>query len=347
MNAKKIRRKNHKKQLALLLASIAATSALCCSCSSISRSNTEQYSKSGTYFDTVINIKVYGKENAKYLDGCMDLSEHYENLLSNKVAGSDISRINHANGKYVKVDKETIQVLKKGLYYCRLSNGAFDITIGKVSDLWDFDNNDGTIPDRKKIKQAVRHVNYKNIKIKGRRVALTDPDAEIDLGGIAKGYIADRIKDYLKKHGVSSGIINLGGNVVVMDKKNGTDKYTVGIEKPFDTNQVLGVLTLANKSVVTSGVYQRYFKKDGMLYHHILNTKTGFPVHNSLYSVTIISDDSVDGDGLSTTCFVLGLKEGMKLIENTDDTEAIFVNNNYKLHVSSGIRSGNISFQKS
>lgn len=277
----------------------------------------------------------------------MDLSEHYENLLSNKVAGSDISRINHANGKYVKVDKETIQVLKKGLYYCRLSNGAFDITIGKVSDLWDFDNNDGTIPDRKKIKQAVRHVNYKNIKIKGRRVALTDPDAEIDLGGIAKGYIADRIKDYLKKHGVSSGIINLGGNVVVMDKKNGTDKYTVGIEKPFDTNQVLGVLTLANKSVVTSGVYQRYFKKDGMLYHHILNTKTGFPVHNSLYSVTIISDDSVDGDGLSTTCFVLGLKEGMKLIENTDDTEAIFVNNNYKLHVSSGIRSGNISFQKS
>lgn len=341
-----IKRKQTKKKrfrfCAAALAGITAAGAVLLSGCGTDRN--ESYTKTGTYFDTVITVAVYGKENQKYLDGCFDLAGHYEKLLSNTVQTSDISRINDADGKYVTVDSDTIEVLKDALYYCRKSQGAFDITIGKTADLWNFTNNKGTIPAASRIKDTVSHVNYRNISIRGQKAALKDPKAEIDLGAIAKGYIADQMKDYLEKHHVSSAIINLGGNVLLVGDKPDGSSYKVGVEKPFHTEQSLGTLTLSGKSVVTSGVYQRYFRKNGTIYHHILNTRTGYPVSNQLYSVTIISDSSVQGDGLSTTCFALGLKKGMRLIEQTDGVEAIFVTSDYRLHTSSGIGTS-VSFQ--
>ncbi len=305
----------------------------------------QEYSQTGTYFDTVITLTLYNKEDAKLLDDCFQMADHYEELFSRTIETSDISRINDADGDYVTVDEDTIELLEAGLKYCELSDGKFDITVGRLSDLWDFQNNTGEIPDPEEIREEVSHVDYHNVKIKGDQAALTDPEAELDLGGIAKGFIADKMKEYLTGHGVESGMINLGGNVLVIGSKPDGSAYQIGIEKPFaERNVSIAALSITDQTVVSSGIYERYFEKDGKIYHHILDTSTGYPIENNLYSVTIICDSSTDGDGLSTTCFALGLDAGMDLIESLDHTEAVFITSDMQVHKSSGI--GNtISFR--
>ena len=153
------------------------------------------------------------------------------------------------------------------------------------------------------------------------------------------------MKEYLTGHGVESGMINLGGNVLVIGSKPDGSAYQIGIEKPFaERNVSIAALSITDQTVVSSGIYERYFEKDGKIYHHILDTSTGYPIENNLYSVTIICDSSTDGDGLSTTCFALGLDAGMDLIESLDHTEAVFITSDMQVHKSSGI--GNtISFR--
>ena len=298
------------------------------------------YDKTGLYFDTIIQISVYDPDDTDALEGCMKLAAHYEQLFSRTIPDSDISRINNANGAFVDVDKETIDLLQTGLAYCERSNGAFDLTIGGVSDLWDFkENEEKTLPDPTALKEAVSHVDYRNVKIRGNQAALTDPDAKLDLGGIAKGYIADQMKTYLLSQGVKTAKINLGGNVLILgDQKPDHSDFKIGIQKPFDENGTpIAAITLKDQSMVSSGIYQRYFEKDDRIYHHILDPDTGYPIENNLYAVTIISPRSADGDALSTTCMALGLEDGIKLIESIPDTEAVFITNDLKLHSTSGI----------
>lgn len=295
-------------------------------------------SKTGFYFDTVIKITLYDSDDADYLDGCFALADKYENLLSATIETSDVSKINAANGSPVTVSPETAELIREGIDYGTLSNGQFDITIGKLSSLWDFSENPGIVPDADAITSAVSTINYQNITVSGNTVTLNDSDAAIDLGGIAKGFIADKMKAYLNENGITSGIINLGGNVLIIGPKEDGSDYRIGIQKPFsDTGTALATVSIPDGTVVSSGVYERYFKKDGVLYHHLLNPKTGYPYENDLTGVTIICSRSVDGDGLSTTCFSLGLEDGMKLIESLPNTEAIFITSDGELHTSSGI----------
>lgn len=295
-------------------------------------------SKTGFYFDTVITITLYDCGDEAILDGCMELAAYYEDLFSATRKNSDISRINDAPGTPVTVDSETIALLEQGLYYCELSGGAFDITIGKLSELWHFSDNTGNIPAQTDIDAAIADIDYHSVLIDGDQVTLTDPNAAIDLGGIAKGYIADRMKEYLTAQGVTAGIINLGGNVLTLGEKSDHTPYTIGIQKPFaEGSEAYATIQVTDKSVVSSGVYERCFYVDDVLYHHILDTTTGYPIDNDLISVSIISRCSVDGDGLSTVCFSLGLEEGMRLIEELPDTEAIFVTEDMEAHTTSGI----------
>ena len=174
-------------------------------------------------------------------------------------------------------------------------------------------------------------------QVDGCTVTLTDPEAAIDLGGIAKGYIADRIKDYLVSQGVKSAIIDLGGNILCVGKRPDGEPFRIGIQRPFaDRSETAAIVEIDGKSVVSSGIYERYFEKDGVLYHHILNPDTGYPYDNGLVSVTIISDESVDGDGLSTSCFALGLEKGMELIDSLPDVYAVFITEDGQLHFSEG-----------
>ena len=184
--------------------------------------------------------------------------------------------------------------------------------------------------------EAVTHIDYHCIKVEGNTVTLTDPEARIDLGGIAKGYIADRLKEYLKDEGIEHALIDLGGNMLTLGRRYDGNDFRIGIQKPFaDTGTAMAVVSVNDKSVVTSGDYERYFEKDGVIYHHILDPDTGYPVQNDLDQVTIISDQSVDGDALSTTCFAMGLEDGLELIRSLDGIEAVFVTKDGEMHTSS------------
>lgn len=175
------------------------------------------------------------------------------------------------------------------------------------------------------------------MQLDGNLLTFAKEGMGLDLGAIAKGYIADRIKDYLLEQGVKSATINLGGNVLCVGEKPEGTPFKIGIQKPFsDRSETIAVMNISDKSVVSSGIYERYFEKDGKIYHHILNPATGYPYDNHLVSVTIISDKSVDGDGLSTSCFALGLDKGMELINSLPDVQAVFITDDYELHYSDG-----------
>lgn len=298
---------------------------------------TEPISTTAILFDTVISIEIYDTDDSSILEECIALCHHYEDTLSRTIDTSEISQINAATGAPVTVSSDTLELIQKGLSYGELSDGNFDITIAPLITLWDFKNNSGIVPTPEDIETAKSHVNYKNVIIEGNTVTLKDPEAAIDLGGIAKGFIADKLKGLLEEKGIKHGIISLGGNILTIGDKVDGSAYHIGVKKPFEENTAITSVNVVDQSVVSSGVYERYFKKDNTLYHHILNPFTGYPYDNGLLGVTIVSDASIDGDALSTTCFALGLEQGLVLIESLEHTEAIFITDDYELHYSSGL----------
>ena len=312
-------------------------------------SSPQPVSRTVTVFDTVVTITVYDKDSEDVLDACVAKCEDYNARFSRTSEGSEIYELNHANGEPVTLSGDSVDLIQTGVEFSRLADGKFDITIAPLSDLWDFKNNTGTVPDDAAIQEAKSHIGYENVRGDGNTVQLLDPEAAIDLGGIAKGYIADQLKAYLKEQNVSHALINLGGNVLALGGKPDGSDYNIGIQKPFAQNgEAITSVKIKDQSVVSSGIYERYYRVNGKLYHHILDTSTGYPVENHLYQVTIISDISMDGDALSTTCFSLGLKKGMQLVEQTDGVEAIFVSDDGTITCSSGInRDDSIQFHTS
>lgn len=301
-------------------------------CSEFSR---KPLTYTGTALDTIISIQIYDSHDEELIKHCQKMCEEYEAKFSRTLEDSEIARINAAGGAPVEVSEDTVELIRKGIYYCDMSDGAFDITIGSVTSLWDFKAEDPSPPAPAALAEAVRHVNYRKILINGHNVRLLDPDARLDLGAIAKGYIADRIKEYLSEEGVRHALINLGGNVLAIgDKLDGTP-FNIGVQKPFqDGGDYITSIRVNNKSVVTSGTYQRYFEKGDTLYHHILNASSGNPCNNGLNSVTIITDSSLTADALSTTCFLLGPDAGMKLVNQLDNVDAIFIDTDNQLSFS-------------
>ena len=293
----------------------------------------ESLTMTGMYFDTVVTIEAWGTSR-DVLDHCEKLCDRYERLFSRTLEDSEVSKINNSGGQPVTVSDETAELIRLGLEYGDISDGYFDITIASASELWDFtDNEEKKFPDSEVLAEAAAHIDYHNVKVEGNTVTLTDPMTKIDLGGIAKGYIADRLKDYLQSEGVEHALINLGGNKLAVGSKTDGSSFRIGLQKPFEPDGTpIAVLEVDDQSVVTSGNYERYFEKDGTIYHHILNPDTGYPIQNDLYQVSIISDRSVDGDALSTTCYALGLEKGMELIRSLDGVEAVFVTSDYELH---------------
>lgn len=299
-------------------------------------------SKTGFYFDTVISITIYDSSKEEVLSGCLELAGEYEDLLSVTEEGSDIWKINHAGGEAVTVSEETAFLLERALYYAKLTDGRIDPSIAPLSSLWNFSSrNSGThtVPADEEIQKRLLHVDYHNIQIEGTSVRLLDPEASIDLGFIAKGYIADKIKEYLIEEGIESAIISLGGNVLTVGDKPDHSPYIIGIQRPFgETGESMNSVSVSDLSVVSSGIYERYFEMDGHFYHHILDTDTGYPVENELVGVTILSPSSLEGDALSTTCFLLGVEDGMQLISSLPDTEALFITKDGELVYTDGFR---------
>ncbi|MBQ6568799.1 MAG: FAD:protein FMN transferase [Clostridia bacterium] len=284
--------------------------------------------------NTVITLTVYNNKDAQTLDGAFELCRFYENMLSRTVEGSDVYKINNANGEATEVNEATARLIEKALYYGELSQGRFDITTAKLSELWGFSGENPDVPDRQVIDNALEFVDYKKVLAEGNTVILPKGYA-IDLGGIAKGYIADRLAEYFTQNGVKNAIIDLGGNIYALGDKEG-EGYKIAIRSPFEGQATIGYVAGSNLTVVTSGAYERCFYKDGVRYHHILDVKTGMPAQSDLESVTIIASHSVDADALSTVCFLLGKEAGISLLEKTEGIEGVFVTSDGEIFCTEG-----------
>ncbi len=254
-------------------------------------------------------------------------------------ANNAVFHINNDGSIEFTVSDILYEILEKGLYYSEKSKGVFDITIEPESSLWDFTSDNRKVPEDTKIKEAVKLTGYKNAALEDRKLVLEKPGMGIELGAIAKGFIADKLKEYLKENGVTSGTVNLGGNVLCIGKKPDNSPFRIGIQHPFENrNEVITSVKAEDISVVSSGIYERYFIQDGKMYHHILDPSTGYPYNNGLVAVTIISGKSVDGDALSTTCFAMGLEKGLEFASSLENVYAVFITEDEKLHYSEGFK---------
>lgn len=234
----------------------------------------------------------------------------------------------------VEVSKDTWYIVKKALEYAEFSKSAFDITTRPLSQLWGIGKKGDYIPSTGEIKKARKLVNYRDVMMQENpyRIGLRKKGQAIDLGGIAKGFAADIARDMLEKASVKETMINFGGTVIVTGAKK-----IIGIQNPeMDTGKAMGTLTVENQAVVTSGVYERYFRKDGIRYHHILDLHTGRPAYSGLCSVTVIGDSAMEMDVLATSVILLGIEDGMHLVHESG-AEGIFVTDTKEVYLTSGL----------
>ena len=266
-------------------------------------------SRSDFALDTLCTVTLYDPADPELLDEAFALIAAEEALLSRTVEGSDVWRVNQAAGESVTVSEDTAELIALGLEYSELSHGVFDITVGRLTELWDF-GGANHVPAEWELPPALSSVDYRNLTLDGCQVTLSDPEARLELGAVAKGYIADRVAQLLKEEGAKSAVIDLGGNVVTLGAKPG------GAER----SELIGLIEAeGDLSLVTSGVYERNFERNGVLYHHILDPRTGFPADTDVIGVTVVSASSARGDALSTVCLLLGMEEGSRLLEADPD----------------------------
>lgn len=290
---------------------------------------------------TVSTIQIYDSTDYDILNGCFAVIDKYEKLFSRTLKGSEVHKLNQSSETEFTISNELKDILEFSLYYGKLTDGAFDVSIAPLSSLWDFSSleHKTDAPSPEAIKAARSLVDYSAITVEGNTLSFKKEGMQLELGAVAKGYIADRVKDYLLEQGVTSAIINLGGNVLLVGDKPDGSAFHVGIQKPFEDRDavVVAISELRDVSMVSSGIYERYFyDTEGNFYHHILNPETGYPCNTDLLQVTIISPDSATGDALSTSCFALGLKKGMELIHSLTDVYAVFITVDGQLHFSDG-----------
>ncbi|MGH4124171.1 MAG: FAD:protein FMN transferase [Clostridium sp.] len=291
---------------------------------------------------TIVQLKVYGKNAEKATENALKRISDIENKMSVNIETSEITKLNKKAGNSgQKLSQDTYCVIEKSIKYSKLTGGSLDATIEPIVKLWGIGTDKERVPSKSEIEKKLKLVDYKDIVLdsKNSTVKLRRFGQAIDLGAIAKGYTADEIKKVLIDNKISSALINLGGNVFAIGNKPDGNSWNIGVQNPLDTRgQYLGTISVSDKSMVTSGNYERYFIVDGKRYHHIFDPKTGYPSEAGLISVTIVSDKSIDGDALSTSAYILGLSKGFKLIESIKGVDAIFITEDKKVHVTSGIK---------
>lgn len=302
--------------------------------------------------DYIFNTKIYMKiaidleDEKMILEKASNYMRNLEKKLNFYDENSEISLINRNSGiRFVKISEDTFNVIKNAKFCSELTNGAFDATIAPLVKKWSINSSSPKVLSIEEVNTVKSLVDYKDILLceDSKSVMLARKDQEIDLGGIAKGYIADKIVELYKENGIKSGIINLGGNVKVLGKKSDDLMWNIGIIKPEKhANENIAVVSVEDMSVVTSGAYERAFSYNGKMYHHIINPITGYPAETDLKSITVICKDSVHADALSTPLFIMGKYKAYEFMKSkqisgimvTDDDKIIITKDllkNFKL----------------
>lgn len=291
---------------------------------------------------TIVQLKVYGGNAEKATQKALKRMSDIENKMSVNIETSEITKLNAKAGvAEEKLSADTFSVIEKAVEYSKLTDGAFDATIEPVVMLWGIGTERERVPSKTEIDEKVKLVDYKDIILNAENstAQLRRKGQAVDLGAIAKGYAADEIKKILIDNKVSSALINLGGNVYAVGSKMDGSSWNIGLQNPLDARgQYIGTVSVIDKSVVTSGNYERYFTVDGVRYHHIFDPQTGYPSEKGIISTTIVSDKSIDGDVLSTSTYVMGLEKAQKLVESIEGVEAIFITADKKVYVTSGLK---------
>lgn len=301
--------------------------------------NNEAFSKTRDVFamDTFMNMKAYGANSDKALDKAEKRILQLEKELSVNDKQSDIWTIDHSFGDEVEVCDDSITIISKAIEIGDKTNGSLDITLFPVLKEWGFTTGDYKIPEDNTIRELLSNVDYKKININGNTISLPEK-AEIDLGALAKGYTSDEIMKIMYEEGISSAIVNLGGNVQTLGSKPDGSDWKVAVRDPFSADKDMCMIEVSDKAVITSGNYERCFTADdGKVYWHILDPSDGYPADNGLVSVTVIGDSGIDCDALSTALFVAGYDKAIDFLKSESDYELILVTDDHKLFYSKGI----------
>lgn len=306
--------------------------------------NKEPYSEEQFLMGTYVNVKIFDDGKKDVLDEAFNRVKVLADKITVNEPGSEVDEINKQAGiKPVEVSKDVYPLIKSAYDYSEESDDGFDLSIGPITQLWHIGFDDARKPEQKEIDQALALVKHQDVVLddKKQTVFLKKKGMELDLGAIAKGYITDEVVKVLKANEVTTGIVDLGGNIYVlgMSPRRENSDWNVGVQDPNQArNTIVGSVPASNQSLVTSGIYERNLKVGDEVFHHLFNPKTGYPFDNEIAGVTIISNQSIDGDALSTVIFSKGVKEGMDYINQLKNIDAIFVTVDDKIYLSSGVK---------
>lgn len=318
-----------------------AISLLVCACFFLSLCSCETQKESTTEFtamNTLMSIRVFGSDKSRNEEALALLTakiKELDELFDSENSGSDVFRIN-SGAESTAVDENTAKIIEKSLYASELTDGAFDITVMPVLKLWGFDNGNYRVPKSEELKAALEYAGAEKITVTGKKV-YKEPNTQISLGGIAKGYLGDELLKIARETGVGA-VISLGGNIVLCGENTQKGSWTVGVKNPADTSSVLCTFKHGGDvSIVTSGAYERSFQKNGETYHHIIDPKTGEPAESDLLSVTVIGADGTLCDAFSTALFVMGKEKAVKFANEHNDFEYIFVTQDKEIIATDGV----------
>lgn len=283
--------------------------------------------------DTYMQLDVYGSREC--LDKLKSEIQRLDGLLSSTDEKSDIYRVNQ--GGSAQVSDDTERLVKRSLELCEQTNGSLDITVYPIVEKWGFISQNYTIPSKDELDALLKNTGYGRIKADGKKITVPS-GFKLDLGAVAKGYAADRSKEILNDAGVGSALLNLGGTVLAHGKKPDGENWKVGVTDPKNTDGYMGVIECADKTVVTSGNYERYFEQNGKRYCHIIDPKTGYPADNGVTSVTVISDDGTKNDALSTALFVMGVDKAKEYIKTDGSFDCIILTEDNKAFITEGLK---------
>lgn len=286
--------------------------------------------------DTFCEISCYGDNKDKSIaaiDAAFKEMERIEHVFSKFDENSEVSKINRRSGsEKVKVSEEVFKLTEESIYYSSISEGAFDITVAPLMEIWGFVRRHKSIPDKDAVENALKSVGYKNIALDPEELSIRflNKGVKVDFGGIAKGYAVDRAKDVLVSKGIKNGLVNLGGNIFALGYAPGNKKWKIGVEDPINKGKLLRSFELTNRAISTSGNYERFFVIGGKRYSHIINPVTGEPCQG-IISVTVAADSAEEADALSTAIFVMGEEKGINLAKSIKGIKVMILKEDGKI----------------